>query len=179
MKNERTHKRLYLLECLLLGVPGLIVSGLVIGFVLLMAVIDPGFEHDNRSLMAFAWSMTGLAGVIAWVWLSWLYLRRGRSALQETPAFPWLMLMLGVAAALPALAVSIKVLLAEAYGLMRALRFDFPIGRYFSCHWRAGRCCCRRRIWLGCVVGIASPHKAERRPDLLQKPFSGTFATLS
>lgn len=129
MKKERTHKRLYLLECLLLGVPGLIVSGLVIGFVLLMAVIDSGFEHDNRSLMAFAWSMTGLAGVIAWVWLSWLYLRRGRSALQETPAFPWLMLMLGVAAALPALAVSIKVLLAEAYGLMRGSAFRLS-------HWQ-------------------------------------------
>jgi len=129
VKKERTHKRLYLLECLLLGVPGLIVSGLVIGFVLLMAVIDSGFEHDNRSLMAFAWSMTGLAGVIAWVWLSWLYLRRGRSALQETPAFPWLMLMLGVAAALPALAVSIKVLLAEAYGLMRGSAFRLS-------HWQ-------------------------------------------
>jgi len=129
MKNERTHKRWYLLECLLLGLPALIVSGLLIGLVLVIAVTEPGFERDNRSLIALAWSMTGLVGVIAWVWLSWRYLRWGRSALQETPAFPWLMLMSGVVAAPPVLAVSIMVLLAEAHGLMGGSAFRLP-------HWQ-------------------------------------------
>ncbi|HDS1037205.1 TPA: hypothetical protein QDZ42_000187 [Stenotrophomonas maltophilia] len=129
MKSERTHRRLYLLECLLLGPPALIVSGLLIGFVLVMAVADPGFEHDNQSLKALAWSVMGLAGAIAWLWLSWRYLRWGRSALQEAPAFPWLMLLFGVVAALPMLAVSITVLLAEAHGLMRGSAFRLP-------HWQ-------------------------------------------
>lgn len=98
--DERLHKRLYIAQCLLLGLPALVAGGGVAGFGIYTFLIRHGLMRGDEGAVLFLWSMAGVAGLLAWLWLSIRYLRQGREGLRRSPALPWIGLVLGAIAAL-------------------------------------------------------------------------------
>ncbi|WP_411849877.1 hypothetical protein ACLB90_12900 [Stenotrophomonas sp. LGBM10] len=94
------HQRLYALQCVLLGIPTVVACGLV-------AVQGLRHADVHRHLLLagkeggllLLWGGAGLLGLLAWVWLSALYLRRGRDGLRWAGALPWAGLVVGALAA--------------------------------------------------------------------------------
>ncbi|QKW58108.1 hypothetical protein [Stenotrophomonas sp. NA06056] len=103
--DERLHKRLYIAQCLLLGLPALVAGGGVAGFGIYTFLIRHGLMRGSEGAALFLWSMAGVAGLLAWLWLSIRYLRRGRNGLRLSPALPWIGLTLGAIAALAVVGV--------------------------------------------------------------------------
>lgn len=103
--DERLHKRLYIAQCLLLGLPALVAGGGVAGFGIYTFLIRHGLMRGDEGAVLFLWSMAGVAGLLAWLWLSIRYLRQGREGLRRSPALPWIGLVLGAIAALAVVGV--------------------------------------------------------------------------
>lgn len=110
--DERLHKRLYIAQCLLLGLPALVAGGGVAGFGIYTFLIRHGLMRGDEGAVLFLWSMAGVAGLLAWLWLSIRYLRQGREGLRRSPALPWIGLVLGAIAALAVVGVVLFSLFA-------------------------------------------------------------------
>lgn len=89
-------RAVYTVMAVLFGAPSLLVGGpfacmaLLLG---LVAVREPG------GLAALAAGLGGMAGLLAWALLSWRYWRQGGGGLRQAPAWLWLALLAGCAAA--------------------------------------------------------------------------------
>ena len=86
--DERLHKRLYIAQCLLLGLPALVAGGGVAGFGIYTFLIRHGLMRGDEGAVLFLWASAGVAGLLAWLWLSIRYLRRGALACGTPPVFP-------------------------------------------------------------------------------------------
>ncbi|BBQ10254.1 hypothetical protein [Stenotrophomonas maltophilia] len=77
--DERRLKYLYAALAVLLGLPGLAMGGAVAVMFLVVGVQSFG---GNRSpdLVPLLWGLAGVAGCLAWLWLSAGYLLQGRPA---------------------------------------------------------------------------------------------------
>lgn len=103
--DERLHKRLYIAQSLLLGLPALVAGGGVAGFGIYTFLIRHGLMRGDEGAVLFLWASAGVAGLLAWLWLSIRYLRQGREGLRRSPALPWIGLVLGAIAALAVVGV--------------------------------------------------------------------------
>lgn len=103
--DERLHKRLYIAQCLLLGLPALVAGGGVAGFGIYTFLIRHGLMRGDEGAVLLLWASAGVAGLLAWLWLSIRYLRQGREGLRRSPALPWIGLVLGAIAALAVVGV--------------------------------------------------------------------------
>lgn len=103
--DERLHKRLYIAQCLLLGLPALVAGGGVAGFGIYTFLTRHGLMRGDEGAVLFLWASAGVAGLLAWLWLSIRYLRQGREGLRRSPALPWIGLVLGAIAALAVVGV--------------------------------------------------------------------------
>ncbi len=103
--DERLHKRLYIAQCLLLGLPALVAGGGVAGFGIYTFLIRHGLMRGDEGAVLFLWASAGVIGLLAWLWLSIRYLRQGRDGLRRSPALPWIGLVLGAIAALAVVGV--------------------------------------------------------------------------
>ncbi|QII27752.1 hypothetical protein G6052_02970 [Stenotrophomonas maltophilia] len=110
--DERLHKRLYIAQCLLLGLPALVAGGGVAGFGIYTFLIRHGLMRGDEGAVLFLWASAGVVGLLAWLWLSIRYLRRGRDGLRRSPALPWVGLVLGAIAALAVVGVVLFSLFA-------------------------------------------------------------------
>ena len=110
--DERLHKRLYIAQCLLLGLPALVAGGGVAGFGIYTFLTRHGLMRGDEGAVLLLWSMAGVAGLLAWLWLSIRYLRQGREGLRRSPALPWIGLVLGAIAALAVIGVVLFSLFA-------------------------------------------------------------------
>nr|KAJ9632682.1 hypothetical protein H2204_007769 [Knufia peltigerae] len=108
----RLHKRLYIAQCLLLGLPALVAGGGVAGFGIYTFLIRHGLMRGDEGAVLFLWASAGVAGLLAWLWLSIRYLRRGRDGLRHTARIPWIGLALGAMAALAVIGVVLFSLFA-------------------------------------------------------------------
>lgn len=103
--DERSHKRLYIAQCLLLGLPAVVAGGGVAGFGIYTFLIRHGLMRGDEGAVLFLWASAGVVGLLAWLWLSIRYLRRGRDGLRMTAHLPWIGLAVGAMAALAVVGV--------------------------------------------------------------------------
>ncbi|QBR43112.1 hypothetical protein [Stenotrophomonas indicatrix] len=110
--DERLHKRLYIAQCLLLGLPALVAGGVVAGFGIYTFLTRHGLMRGDEGAVLLLWALAGVIGLLAWLWLSIRYLRRGRDGLRRTARIPWIGLALGAMAALAVIGVVLFSLFA-------------------------------------------------------------------
>ena len=110
--DERLHKRLYIAQCLLLGLPALVAGGGVAGFGIYTFLTRHGLMRGDEGAVLLLWALAGVIGLLAWLWLSVRYLRRGRDGLRHTARIPWIGLALGAMAALAVIGVVLFSLFA-------------------------------------------------------------------
>jgi hypothetical protein len=103
--HDTLQRRLYIAQALLLGLPALVAGGGVAGLAVYIFVDRHGYMGNREALFLLGWALAGLCGLLGWAWLSVVYLRKGRSALRQTGALPWVGLGLGALAALGVVAL--------------------------------------------------------------------------
>jgi len=93
-------QRLYLAQALLLGLPALLAGGGAALMAVWMFITRRTYMGVSEGLFLLLWSVAGLCGLIAWLWLSAVYLRHGRQGLRQVGLLAWAGLALGMAGAL-------------------------------------------------------------------------------
>lgn len=92
--DERLHKRWMAIAGLLVGLPTVAAggTGAVLG---LMVVWDGKYLTGDEHTLLLLWSTAGIIGLLSWLWLSGLFLRRGLVGLRDSPVVAWVGLALG------------------------------------------------------------------------------------
>lgn len=98
--RDGVHRRLYALQCGLLGLPTVVACGVAGVQGLRHVDVHRGFLlAGNEGGLLLLWGGAGLLGLLAWLWLSARYLRRGRGGLRRAGTLPWAGLAMGALAA--------------------------------------------------------------------------------
>ncbi|MEG2806312.1 hypothetical protein [Stenotrophomonas sp.] len=98
--SAQHHRRWYWLQALLLGLPALVAGGGLGAVVVFTFFTRRQYMGASEGAVLLMWSVAGLLGLAAWLWLSAAYLRGGRERLRRVPAVAWFGLALGMLAAL-------------------------------------------------------------------------------
>lgn len=95
--DERRLKYLYAALAVVFGLPSLVMGGAVAAMFLVAGLHSFG---GNRApnIALLLWGLAGIAGCLAWLWLSAGYLLQGRTGLQVRAVWWWLLLAGGLAA---------------------------------------------------------------------------------
>lgn len=104
--DERHHKRWMAIAGLLVGLPTAAAGGTV-AVLGLVFVKDGKYLSGNEPTVIALWSLAGLLGLLSWMWLTGLFLWRGRDGLRHSPVVAWVGLMLGTLAALGVVAATL------------------------------------------------------------------------
>lgn len=106
--DEHLHKRMVAVGGLVLGLPALAAGGTV-AMLGLMVAMDGKYLSGNEPTLLLLWSLGGIIGLLSWLWLSGVFLRRGRDGLRQSSPAAWVGLLLGVLAALAVVAVTLHL----------------------------------------------------------------------
>ncbi|MDT3485922.1 hypothetical protein [Stenotrophomonas maltophilia] len=106
--DERVQKRMVAVGGLLLGLPALAAGGTV-AVLGLMVAMDGKYLSGNEPTMLLLWSLGGIIGLLSWLWLSGVFLWRGRDGLRQSSPAAWAGLLVGVLAALAVVAVTLHL----------------------------------------------------------------------
>ncbi|HGM5881179.1 MAG: hypothetical protein KH046_16280 [Stenotrophomonas maltophilia] len=95
--DERRLKYLYAALAVVFGLPSLVMGGAVSVLFLVEGLQSFG---GNRApdIVPLLWGLAGIAGCLAWLWLSAGYLLQGRAGLQVRAVWWWLLLAGGLSA---------------------------------------------------------------------------------
>lgn len=104
--DERRLKYLYATLAVLFGLPSLAMGGAAATMLLLMGLGQFGHGTLASVTVMPLWGLAGIAGCLAWLWLSAGFLMQGRAGLHVRSVW-WWMLLAGGLAALPALALAL------------------------------------------------------------------------
>lgn len=104
--DERRARYLYAALALLFGLPSLVMGGAAATMLLLMGLGQFGHGTLASVTVMPLWGLAGIAGCLAWLWLSAGFLMQGRAGLQVRPVW-WWMLLAGGLAALPPLGLAL------------------------------------------------------------------------
>ncbi|PJL57447.1 hypothetical protein [Stenotrophomonas maltophilia] len=104
--DERRARYLYTALAVLFGLPSLVMGGAAATMLLLMGVGQFGHGTLASVTVMPLWGLAGIAGCVAWLWLSAGFLMQGRAGLQVRPVW-WWMLLAGGFAALPPLGLAL------------------------------------------------------------------------
>ncbi|MBH1567136.1 hypothetical protein I5U58_07135 [Stenotrophomonas maltophilia] len=104
--DERRLKYLYTALAVLFGLPSLVMGGAAATMRLLMGLGQFGQGTLASVTVMPLWGLAGIAGCLAWLWLSAGFLLQGRAGLQVRPVW-WWMLLAGGLAALPPLGLAL------------------------------------------------------------------------
>lgn len=96
--DELLHKRVVAVAGLVLGLPTLAAGGTVAVLGLMVALEGTYLSGDEPTVLLL-WSLGGILGLLSWLWLSIVFLWRGREGLRQSPRVVWVGLLLGVFAA--------------------------------------------------------------------------------
>ncbi|HEL2979440.1 TPA: hypothetical protein UMB92_002294 [Stenotrophomonas maltophilia] len=104
--DEHVHKRWMAIAGLLVGLPTAAAggTGAVLG---LMVVLDGKYLTGDEHTLLLLWSLAGIIGLLAWLWLSGVFLWRGLAGLRQSPIAVWVGLALGGLAALGVVAATL------------------------------------------------------------------------
>lgn len=111
--DEVRHQRFYLAQALVLGVPAVLAGGGLAIMAIWAFFTRRSYMGAGEGPLLLIWSVAGLCGLLAWLWLSGVYLRRGRNGLRHAGALAWAGLAMGM---LGALGVAGFVAFALAHG---------------------------------------------------------------
>ena len=133
--DERRLKYLYATLAVAFGLPSLVVGGAAATMLLLTGLGQ--FGHGTLAAVTVMplWGLAGIAGCLAWLWLSAGYLLQGRAGLQVHRLWWWLLLAGGLAA-------------VPRWGWRCGGASPSTPKASPCCCW-AHRCWCRRRCWCG------------------------------
>lgn len=98
--DDVRHQRLYLAQALGLGVPAVLAGGGLAILAIWAFFTRRTYMGASEGPLLLIWSVAGLCGLLAWLWLSGVYLRRGRNGLRHAGALAWAGLGLGMLGAL-------------------------------------------------------------------------------
>ncbi len=98
--DDVRHQRLYLAQALVLGVPAVLAGGGLAILAIWAFFTRRTYMGASEGPLLLIWSVAGLCGLLAWLWLSGVYLRRGRNGLRHAGALAWAGLGLGMLGAL-------------------------------------------------------------------------------
>lgn len=98
--DDVRHQRLYLAQALGLGVPAVLAGGGLAILAIWAFLTRRTYMGASEGPLLLIWSVAGLCGLLAWLWLSGVYLRRGRNGLRHAGALAWAGLGLGMLGAL-------------------------------------------------------------------------------
>ncbi|WP_313416701.1 hypothetical protein [Stenotrophomonas sp.] len=118
--DERRARYLYAALALLFGLPSLVMGGAAATMLLLVGLGQFGHGTLASVTVMPLWGLAGIAGCLAWLWLSAGFLLQGRAGLQMRPVW-WWMLLAGGLAALPPLGLALWwgiAVNAEGVGLL-------------------------------------------------------------
>ncbi|MCU1066787.1 hypothetical protein [Stenotrophomonas maltophilia] len=104
--DERRARYLYAALAVLFGLPSLVMGGAAATMLLLMGLGQFGHGTLASVTVMPLWGLAGIAGCLAWLWLSAGFLMQGRAGLQVRPVW-WWMLLAGALAALPPLGLAL------------------------------------------------------------------------
>lgn len=118
--DERHLKYLYAALAVLFGLPSLAMGGAAATLLLLMGLGQFGHGTLASVTVMPLWGLAGIAGCLAWLWLSAGFLMQGRAGLHVHRLW-WWMLLAGGLAALPPLGLALwwgAIVHAEGIGLL-------------------------------------------------------------
>lgn len=102
---------IYALLAVSTGLPGMIAGGLACVELLWFSGLSRlGMGDPFEALLSVLWGGAGLAGIIAWLWLSACFFRPAPPDLTNVHRAWWWLLAIGVLAALPALVAAVWAL---------------------------------------------------------------------
>jgi len=104
--DERHLKYLYTALAVLFGLPSLVMGGAAATMLLLMGLGQFGHGTLASVTVMPLWGLAGIAGCLAWLWLSAGFLLQGRAGLHVHRLW-WWMLLAGGLAALPPLGLAL------------------------------------------------------------------------
>ncbi|HEL2979439.1 TPA: hypothetical protein UMB92_002293 [Stenotrophomonas maltophilia] len=104
--DERRFRYLYAALAALFGLPSLVMGGAAATLLVLMGVGQFGHGTLASVTVMPVWGLAGVAGCLAWLWLSAGFLMQGRAGLCVRPVW-WWMLLAGGLAALPPLGLAL------------------------------------------------------------------------
>ena len=96
--DERRLRYLYAALAVLFGLPSLVGGGAAAMLLLLMGLGQFGHGTLASVTLMPLWGLAGMAGCLAWLWLSAGYLMHGRAGLRVRPVWWWMLLAGGLAA---------------------------------------------------------------------------------
>ncbi|EED39510.1 conserved hypothetical protein [Stenotrophomonas sp. SKA14] len=139
--DEGLHKRMVAVGGLVLGLPAFAAGGTV-AVLGLMVVLDGKYLSGNEPTMLLLWSLGGIIGLLSWLWLSGVFLWRGRTGLRQSSPVAWLGLLLGVLAALAVVAVTLHLVFKDGeFALLSYLGlgppFLLPAAHLAWLRWRS------------------------------------------
>ncbi|MDA5342041.1 hypothetical protein [Stenotrophomonas maltophilia] len=105
--DERRLKYLYAALAVLFGLPSLAMGGMVAVMFLVLGLQQSLGRNTEPNVVLLVWGLGGVAGCLAWLWLSAGYLLQGRAGLQVRTVWWWLLLAGGLAA-LPVIALAVS-----------------------------------------------------------------------
>lgn len=94
--DDVRQQRLYLAQALVLGVPAVLAGGGLAILAIWAFFTRRTYMGASEGPLLLIWSVAGLCGLLAWLWLSGVYLRRGRNGLRHAGALAWAGLGLGM-----------------------------------------------------------------------------------
>ena len=128
--DERRLKCLYTALAVVFGLPGLLTGGVGACMAVVMGVLGlASMDPDKLGFAAamFAWGFLALAGLVAWVALSIIWLRDGSGGLRAASPRWWWLLGMGVLACLPMLAMALYYVLELGIYVLTGLLAGPPV----------------------------------------------------
>ncbi len=105
--DDAHRRRRYIALALVFGLPGLAGGGIFAVLGVWVGMTASGYFGAGTKALFATWGLAGCLGLLAWLWLSAVYLRHGGDGLRRSGCWPWAGLALGALAALPMLVLGV------------------------------------------------------------------------
>ena len=119
--DDTAQRRLYFIQALVLGIPTLAAGGTLAVLAVMVFFSRNRYMGGLESLALLSWGLSGVLGLLAWVWLSIVYLRCGRAGLRRTGPLGWCGIAAGSVGALVVLVIVVRLALEDGWEPLRYL----------------------------------------------------------
>ncbi|WP_422505198.1 hypothetical protein [Stenotrophomonas sp. GZD-301] len=125
--NDLAQRRTYAVLALLLGLPTLAVGGTLSVLAVIVYFSRNSYMGTTESLTLLALGLSGILGLLGWLWLSGVYLRHGRAGLRRSSPLGWIGIACGVIGALIVLVLVMRLVLQDGWALLGYLIAGPPL----------------------------------------------------
>ncbi|WP_313347815.1 hypothetical protein [Stenotrophomonas sp.] len=107
--DDIAQRRLYAAQAVLLGLPTLVAGGTLSVLAVLVFFSRNNYMGGIEGMALLAWGLSGIVGLLGWLWLSSVYLRRGRDGLRQSGPLGWICIALGTVGALVVMGLVVRL----------------------------------------------------------------------